>query len=226
MQNNNTIKRLAAGAALAAAALSAQAQTAGTWMFSAGATRISPNVSSGTLAAPSPPGTTVDIRADTQLTVSVARMLTDHWSVEVPVGLGFKHSIVGSGAIAGVGEIGTVRVLPITVFAQYRFLEPSARYRPYAMLGITYAKTYNARGSATLSALNPLNPPGGTGLSIDSRFGLTPGFGLTAMINDKWFVDLQYARSFLRTTATLSTGQTISTKLNPDVYKIGVGMLF
>ncbi|MDB5945030.1 MAG: OmpW family protein [Ramlibacter sp.] len=226
MHNNNTITRLAAGAALAAAALSAQAQTAGTWMFSAGATRIAPNVSSGTLAAPSSPGTTVDIRADTQPTVSVARMLTDHWSVEVPIGLGFKHSITGTGAIAGVGEIGTVKVLPITVFAQYRFLEPTARFRPYAMLGLTYAHAYSARGSATLSALNPLNPAGGTGLSVDSRFGLTPGFGVTAMLNDKWFVDLQYARSFLRTTATLSTGQTISTKLNPDVYKIGVGMLF
>ena len=61
---------------------------------------------------------------------------------------------------------------------------------------------------------------------MDSRFGLTPGFGVTAMINDRWFVDLQYARSLLRTTTTLSTGQTISTRLNPDVYKIGVGMRF
>jgi outer membrane protein len=226
MNNNNSITRFAAGIALATAALSGHAQNAGSWMISGGVTRIAPNTSSGALAPPSPPGTTVDVGADTQATISVARMLTDHWSVEVPIGLGFKHTITGTGAIAGVGQIGTVKALPVSVFAQYRFFEPTARVRPYAMLGLTYAYFYGARGSATLNALNPLNPTGGTGLSVDSRFALTPGFGVTAMINDRWFVDLQYARSLLRTTTTLSSGQTISTRLNPDVYKIGVGMRF
>lgn len=226
MNKNKSVIRLAATIALTCAALSVQAQSAGSWMVGGGVTRIAPNVSSGTLAPPSPPGTTVDIGPDTQLTISVARMLTDHWSVEVPIGLGFKHNLTGTGAIAGVGQIGTVKALPVSVFAQYRFFEPTARVRPYAMLGVTYAKFYGERGSATLNGLNPLNPPGGTGLSVDSRFGLTPGFGVTAMINDRWFVDLQYARSLLRTTTTLSTGQTISTRLNPDVYKIGAGMRF
>jgi outer membrane protein len=125
-----------------------------------------------------------------------------------------------------VGQIGTVKVLPVTVFAQYRFLEPSARIRPYAMLGVTYARFYGARGSAALSALNPLNPPGGTGLSVDSKWALAPGLGVTAMINDRWFADLQYSRAYLKTQAKLSTGQTISTKLDPDVLRIGVGMRF
>jgi outer membrane protein len=116
--------------------------------------------------------------------------------------------------------------LPISVFAQYRFMEPTARVRPYLMLGLTYAHFYGEAGSATLNGLNPINPRGGTGLSVESRFALTPGLGVTAMLTDKWFVDLQYARSFLKTTTTLSTGQKIDTKLNPDVFKIGVGMLF
>jgi outer membrane protein len=226
MKNNKSIIRAAAGVALAAAALSGHAQVAGTWMFSGGATRIAPNTSSGTLSPPAPAGTTVDIGADTQPTLSIARMLTDNWSVEVPIGLGFKHSISGTGAIDGVGRIGTVKALPISAFAQYRFLEPSARVRPYLMLGVTYAYFYDETGSATLNGLNPLNPPGGTGLSVDSKFGITPGLGVTAMLTDKWFVDLQYARSFIKTTTTLSTGQKIDTKLNPDVYKIGVGMRF
>ncbi|HZY20225.1 MAG TPA: OmpW family outer membrane protein [Ramlibacter sp.] len=218
--------RVAFAAALAAGALSAQGQTAGTWMVSGGITRIAPDVSSGTLAAPSPPGTTVDIDADTRPTLAVGRMLTDHWSVEVPIGPAFKHTITGAGAIAGVGAIGTVRVLPATVFLQYRFLAPTSRIRPYAMLGATYAYFHKEHGSATLNALNPLNPAGGTGLSVESKFGFTPGLGVTASIDDRWFVDLQYARSLLRTTATLSTGQTISTKLNPDVLRVGVGMRF
>ena len=226
MQKKKLALRTAAAAVLAAAACGAQAQSAGTWMVMGGVTRISPNVSSGTLSPPSPPNTQVDIDPDTEPTLSVVRMLTDQWSVEVPIGFGFKHRINGAGSISGVGEIGTVKVLPISVFAEYRFLEPSSRIRPYALLGLTYAHFYDAHGSATLNALNPLNPAGGTGLSVASRFGITPGVGVTAMINDRWFVDLQYAHSFLKTKATLSTGQTIDTRLDPDVYRIAVGMRF
>jgi outer membrane protein len=226
MNNNKTLFRLAGAAALAAAALSAQAQSAGEWLFSGGVTRIAPNTSSGTLSPPATPGTTVDIGADTQPTLAVGRMLTDNWSVEVPIAFGFKHTINGDGGIAGVGQIGTVKALPISVFAQYRFLEPTARFRPYAMLGLTYAHFYGERGSATLNALNPINPPGGTGLKVDSRFGITPGIGLTAMLTERWYLDLHYARSFLKTTTTLSSGQRIDTRLDPDVYRVSVGVRF
>jgi outer membrane protein len=226
MQNDNAFIRLAAAVLLAGAAFGAQAQAAGSWMVMGGITRISPNVSSGDLSPPSSPGTQVDISGDTEATLSVVRMLDDHWSVEVPIGFGFKHRINGAGSIGGTGEIGTVKALPISVFAQYRFMQPAARVRPYAMLGVTYAHFYDAHGSAALNGLNPLDPPGGTGLSVASRFGLTPGLGVTAMINDRWFVDLQYAHSFLKTKATLSTGQTIDTRLNPDAYRVAVGMRF
>ncbi|MFC5498326.1 OmpW family protein [Caenimonas terrae] len=226
MHKYTSMTRLAAAVALACGAFGAQAQTAGTWSISAGAIRISPNVSSGTLSAPSTAGLTVGIGGDTQPTISVERMLTDHWAVEVPIAPAFTHSITGDGAIAGVGEIGTVKALPISVFARYHFFEATARVRPYAMLGVTYAKFYGARGSAILNALNPINPPGGTTLSVESRFALTPGFGVTAMINDRWFVDAHYAHSFLKTTTTLSTGQSITTKINPDAFTIGVGLHF
>ena len=226
MNNNKSIIRAAIGFAMAAAALSGHAQVAGTWMFSGGVTRIAPNTSSGTLSPPAPAGTTVDIGADTQPTLAIGRMLTDNWSVEVPIGFGFKHSLTGTGGIAGVGEIGTVKALPISVFAQYRFLEPTARFRPYVMLGLTYAYFYDETGSATLNALNPINPPGGTQLSVDSKFALTPGLGITAQVADRWYVDFQYARSFLKTTTTLSSGQRIDTKLDPDVFRLSVGYMY
>ncbi|NML43957.1 OmpW family protein [Ramlibacter sp. G-1-2-2] len=226
MNNNKFLPRAVAAACLAGAALGAQAQSAGTWFGTIGATRIAPNTSSGTLSPPAAPNTQVDVGADTQPTLSIGRMITDNWSVEVPIGFGYKHSIKGAGAIDGVGTIATVKSLPITVFAQYRFLEPTAQFRPYAMLGLTYAYFYDEQGSATLNAVNPANPPGGTGVSVDSKFGFTPGVGVTARINDRWFVDLQYARSFLKTTTHLSSGQSIDTKLDPDVFRIAVGYLF
>jgi outer membrane protein len=204
----------------------AHAQGAGTWFVGVGATEISPNVSSGDLSAPSAPGTKIDVRSDTQPTAWVRYMLTDAWSVEVPIGLGFKHEIVGAGAISGTGKIATVKALPITAFLQYNFLAPASRFRPYVMLGVTYAHFYGARGSAALNGMNPANPPSGTGLSVDSKWGVTPGLGVTFALTDKWYVDAQYARSFLKTTTHLSTGQTISTKIDPDEFRVGVAYRF
>jgi outer membrane protein len=205
----------------------AMAQSAGSWLIQGGATRIAPNVSSGTLGAPSPSGTTIDVGSDTQLTGQLTYVYDDHVSVAVPLGLGFRHKLYGNGSIAGVGQIGTVDALPITVFAQYRFMEPSDAWRPYAMLGLSYVKFSNAQGSATLNGINPANPPGGnTGLSVDNAWGTSLGLGATVNLSDGWFVDVSWARTLLKTTATLSTGQKIDATLNPDMFSIGIGRRF
>ncbi|MBX3656583.1 MAG: OmpW family protein [Ramlibacter sp.] len=206
---------------------SAFAQSAGTWMVRAGATRISPHVSSGNLSAPSPAGTQTDVGSNTQPSIAITYSLTDHFSLELPLAPAFKHKLYGAGAIAGAGQIGETRALPMTLFFQYRFGEAAAKVRPYVMLGATYAYFYGERGSAALNGLNPANPPGGsTQLDVKSKFALTPGLGATFRINDKWFADVSYAKTFLKTTTTLSTGQTIDTKLNPSVISFGIGMMF
>ncbi|GAB3771149.1 outer membrane beta-barrel protein [Ramlibacter monticola] len=227
MHNNEILCRLLAAATLALGAAGAHAQgAAGSWFGGIGVTHIAPDVSSGNLSPPSAPGTQIDVDSDTQPTIFIGRMITDNWSVEVPIGLGFKQKIQGAGAIAGVGQIATVRTLPITVFAQYRFFEPTQRIRPYVMLGLTYTYNHDEQGSATLNAVNPINPPGGTQIDVENRFSLTPGLGVTAMINERWFVDAQYAKSFLKTKTTLNTGQTIEAKIDPNVFRLAVGMRF
>lgn len=213
--------------ALTSATAGAWAQTAGSWLIQGGITRISPNVSSGTLSAPSPSGTTVNVGGDTQPTLQLTYVYNDHWSVAVPVGTGFKHTLYGSGAIAGVGAIGTVSALPMTVFGQYRFGAVNAKFRPYAMMGLSYVYFHDAQGSAVLNAINPLNPSGGsTGLKVDSKLAWSPGLGLSIQLDDRWFVDLSYAKTYLKTTSTLSTGQKINTTLNPDTVTFGLGMKF
>ncbi len=203
------------------------AQQAGSWLIQGGMTRIAPSVSSGTLSAPSPSGTTVGISSDSQPTAQVTYVYNDHWSVAVPLGLGFKHKLYGTGAISNTGQIGTVTALPITVFGQYRFGEPEAKFRPYGMLGLSYAYFHDAQGSAALNGLNPINPVGGsTSLKVDSKFAPSAGLGLFIRIDDRWFIDLSYAKTFLKTTTTLSTGQSIQTTLDPSITSLGVGMRF
>ena len=226
MNKKNLLAQAATAFLLLTAAAAAQAQGAGTWFGGIGAPRIKPNTSSGSLSPPSSPNTQVDMGADTEATLFVGRMITDNWSVEVPIGLGFKHDINGAGSISGVGRIGTVKVLPVSVYGQYRFLEPQARFRPYVLGGITYAHFYGERGSATLNAINPANPPGGTTMSTDDRLGWALGLGMTATITDRWFLDLHYNRTWLKTTTTLNSGQHIDTKLDPDVWTLSVGYRF
>jgi outer membrane protein len=203
------------------------AQTAGTWLVQGGMAHASPAVQSGHLSAPSAAGVQMDVGTDTQPMLQLTHMLDDHWAVAVPLGRGFTHALYGAGAIANVGQIGTVSAQPFSVFGQYRFGEPQARWRPYAMLGLSYMRFHDATGSATLNGINPANPPGGsTGLSIESRWALSPGLGLVVQLDERWFVDASWSKTYLKTTATLSTGQTLGATINPSITTLGVGLRF
>jgi outer membrane protein len=200
------------------------AQSAGSWLLQGGITHLAPNVSSGALSAPSPAGTTVDVGSDTRLTGQISYIYDDHWAVAVPFGTGFKHKLYGDGSMAGVGQVGSVRALPITVMGQYRWNEPEAVWRPYATAGLTYARFYDEQGSAALNANNPANPPGGkTGLSVDSKWAPNIGLGVTMRLDDKWFMDVAYVHSFLKTTTHLSTGQSLNIRLDPDMFNLSIG---
>ena len=141
--------------------------------------------------------------------------------MDLPLAWPLKHTIKGDGAIAGSGEIGTTKVAPATLFAQYRFNEASAAWRPYVGLGLTYAIFFDETANGTLTALT--DPGGSTTMKIKDRFGITPQVGLTYAVDPQWFVEGMVAKSLLKTTTTLSTGQRIDTKLDPWTVGLYVG---
>jgi outer membrane protein len=97
-------------------------------------------------------------------------MWTDRISLEGHLSLPYEHDIVGAGAIAGTGKIGSVKQVSPTLFAQYRFLDPASSWRPYVGIGPTYANFFGEKGSGTLTALtNPGGSP--TRLKVDSAWG-------------------------------------------------------
>lgn len=215
---------IALGAAFAA--LPAAAQTAGSVMLRAGATQIKPNAESGDLTPPSLPGTKASIRADTQLAGGITYMVTNNISIDLPLSLPFTHEIYGDGAINGVGKIGEVKALPITLLGQYRFLAPDSRLRPYAGAGVTYAKHYKAQSTAALSVLTGGTPANPTTIEVESKFAATVQLGASFVIDKRWFVDASVTRTFLKTRATLSTGQTLDIKVDPNSYSLAVGYTF
>ncbi|MEO7885688.1 MAG: OmpW family outer membrane protein [Polaromonas sp.] len=222
-------QRLLMASALVAFSTPGLAQQAGTWSVSAGVTRIAPSVDSGSLSAPSGngviPDAKVDVSSSTQLTAALNYMATDHLNLHLPLGTGFRHDVSGAGVLAGVGKVADTRALPITLIAQYRFLNASARFRPYLGAGLSYVRFYGERGSATLTSLtNPGGPP--TGVSFKSKWAPTLQVGGVLNLDAKWFLEASYAKTFLKTRGTLSTNQTIDVGLDPNCFTLQLGYKF
>ncbi len=203
----------------------AMAQSAGTWMGKLGVNNIEPQVKSDNLSAPSLPNSKVDVKSNATAIFTLTYMYTDAVSIEFYGGLPYKHDIVGDGSLSNVGKIGTTKQVSPTVFGQYRFLPPESVFRPYVGLGLTYAYFYGEEGSNALTALTKAGGPP-TQLSIDAAFGISPQLGLTYQVNDHWFIDASVVKTFLKTTAKLSTGQTIDTKLDPLSTNVSLGYRF
>ena len=204
----------------------AHSQSAGTWMARVGATGIYPQVSSGNLSPPAWPNTQTDVSSDWQLGGGVTYMITDNWSVDVPLALPFTHTLTGAGAISGVGTIGTTKAIPAPVFGQYRFGEAKSVFRPYLGAGLTYAYFYDENATNTLNALSGGTPSNPTTFSIESKFALTVQAGATYAFNERWFLDGVVSYTWLKNTTTLSTGQTQPMTLNPVAFAVAVGYRF
>ena len=204
----------------------AHAQSAGTWMARVGAIGLYPQVSSGDLSPPAFPNTQTDVSSDWTLGGGITYMITDNWSVDVPLALPFTHTLTGAGAIAGVGTIGTTKALPLTVWGQYRFGDAKAAFRPYLGAGLTYAYFYDENATNTLNALSGGTPSNPTTSSIESKFALGVQAGATYAFNERWFLDGMVGYTWLKNTTTLSTGQTQPMTLNPVSVAISVGYKF
>jgi outer membrane protein len=221
---NSALKLLAVAVTMAAAS-GASAQSAGQWTAKVGINKITPQVESGDVSAPALPHTQADVASDTRPILVFGYGITDNISAELDLGVPYKHDIIGAGSIAGTGKLGSVEALPPTAFIQYRFFEPSSMIRPYVGAGITYAYFQKARGSGQLTAVtNPGGPP--TTFKIDNKVAASAQLGVAVNFNARWYADLAYVKTWLKTTVNFSTGQTQKMTLEPQAVSIGVGYTF
>lgn len=221
---SSLVLTVSAAAALCVA-LPAQAQSQGDILVRIGVTDVTPKVKSGALTAPTVPNTRIDVTGDTVMGGGVTYMLTDNWSLDLPLALPLRNRIKGADAIGASGDIGYTSTLPATLFGQYRFLEASSKWRPYVGLGLTYASFYGETGNNTLTGLtNPGGAP--TGLRIKDKFALTEQVGLTYAFSPKCFAEFMVAKTQLKTRSTLSTGQTIDVTLDPVTMGLYVGFKY
>ena len=224
MKKQSVASALVAAAALCGAG-AAQAQAAGEMFVKVGWNKIMPKVRSSDLSAPALPGSTINIKSASSLFATYGYMITDNISTELLFGLPYKHDIEGSGAVAGVGKIGSIHQVSPTVLLEYRFMAPDAPFRPYVGAGPTFAKFYGTKGSAALTAVTN---PGGPATTIggDTEWGGTLAAGANYKIDKHWFVDAGIFKTFIKTQAQLSTGQETRARLNPVSINATIGYRF
>jgi outer membrane protein len=222
---NSVVKMLVAVAAVAAAS-GASAQSAGKFAVAVGVNKITPHVESGDISAPALPGSKGDVGSDTQPVIVIDYGITDNISLETALGTPYKHKIYGAGAIAGTGELGSVEALPPTIFAQYRFFQPSAMIRPFVGVGLAYAYFQKATGSGKMTALTNPGSSTPTTFKIDNKLTGALQAGVAVNINERWFASAAIIKTFLKTDVHFSTNQTQHMKLDPQAVMVSVGYKF
>ncbi|MGQ3052761.1 MAG: OmpW/AlkL family protein [Roseateles sp.] len=220
--------QLLIGAAVAAlfAGGSASAQSAGSFVIHGGAAQVTPQVDSSDLSAPSLAGSRIDVKKASAFAGGVTYFWTDNLSFELAVAGPFKHDVIGAGTIEGVGKLGIVKAAPTTLLAQYRFGGASSSLRPFVGAGVTYNHLFKPRATTALSAITGGTAGNPTTLRMKSRVGTTIEVGAAYNITRDWSASLAVSKTFIKTTGSLSTGQTIETTLDPVAIKFGIGYRF
>lgn len=182
---------------------------------------VSPTEDSGPVTPGFPTGSVgVSDRAAPELDFTY--MLTDHLGAELILAT-TKHDISGRGALSGLGDVASTRVLPPTLTLQYHFT-PGSHVRPYVGAGINYTTFYSADASRSLETAI-----GKTDIRLKDSFGYALQAGVDVDLTPRIFLNLDVKYIDIDTTARLTTGGTVNrvdVSIDPVVPAIGIGMRF
>jgi outer membrane protein len=183
---------------------------AGDFMVRVRGLGVLPDVSSKVSA---PVGGKVDISNDFIPEVDFSYFVTPNFSLELIAGTS-RHSVTDKGSVVGDTQMGTVRLLPPTLTAQWHFL-PNERINPYVGAGINYTIFYDAKNGSQHS-----------GIRYDDNFGYALQAGVDVNITGNWYANLDVKKIFLKTTAHVSAAKAIPTtaKVDIDPWIVGIGI--
>lgn len=173
---------------------------------------ILPLLAPGVEAFGTPEGVTVDVKNAASLFGSVGRFLDDHWAIEgLLLALPFKHDIHGAGTIERLGKVATVKQLPPTLILHRYFGDYDAKFRPSIGIGLNYTKFFEAKATPALEAYTG----GRTRIKMKPSWGLGLFAGGQYRISDRLHVKLTVGYVRVRTTATMTTTDTMLSGSSP-----------
>ncbi|MCC9620996.1 outer membrane beta-barrel protein [Thalassospira sp. MA62] len=135
--------------------------------------------------------------------------VTDNIAFELIAGTS-KHDVSWDGG----SDLGSVRLLPPTLTAQYHFM-PDSRFSPYVGAGINYTFFYDAKSGDFDS------------IKYDDGFGYAFQAGFDYAISGPWSLNVDVKKIFLDTDVAVNGGAVnADADLDPWLFGVGVGYRF
>ena len=215
----------------------ASAADPGDWIVRIGATGVftedfvSDPVTTAATGALS--GTAVGANDAWSLGLTIGKVLTPNWSIEVLAAYPFNNDILANGTLrdtlAGLGlsgdeVIGEIDHLPPVVSFLYTF-GPDNSARPYVGVGLNYFLPFNEKVKGDLVAA------GYTDLEVDDSFGLALQVGADFDLTDRLFLNLSARWVDIEVDAKVTGGilgdiTVDSIEVDPYVYSLMLGTSF
>lgn len=181
------------------------------WLVRARAIDVIPADNSDPITALSIPSDAVKVDKKVIPELDISYFFTPNWSAELVLTYPQKMDV----SIAGVGAIGSVKVLPPTLTAQYHFL-PTADINPYLGVGVNYTNFSKTELSAA-----------GIPLSLNSSsWGYAVQGGVDFKLSKNWSLNLDVKYVEMRN-EVYGAGQSLThIQINPWLVGAGVGYRF
>jgi outer membrane protein len=161
-------------------------------------------------------GASIDIDPHFSAIVEAGYFFTPNFAVSFTGGLPPKIDIMGAGAAAPLGRLGTMTYGPSTLTAHYHFTN-FGRFQPYIGAGPTFMLAFDTKDGALAN------------LKVDHAIGFAVQIGADFMINENWGAFVDFKKAYLRTKATGTLGGapvTSDVRLDPAVYHVGITYRF
>jgi outer membrane protein len=178
-----------------------------------------------------PPGVGLDVQDVQTVYLAYVREFFHHLDLELALGVPPLTKTEGRGP-ATLGSvpyngqvISTARWLAPSLVANYVFLSPERKLRPYIGVGINYTSFYDRNSTATGNAASG----GPTRLSLSNSVGPTGTVGLSYHITPRWGLYASYSFSEVQTNLVADTAGVIRTthvSFAPQAFIVSAGFSF
>ena len=167
-----------------------------------------------------PPSSSYDYSTTSDITISKAVVpeldftyfFTKNLAAELILGT-TKHTVKLKPNSGAAVDLGKVWLLPPTLNLQYHI--PLKGVTPYIGAGINYTIFYGAKDEAL-------------SLGYKNKVGFSTQIGADFAISDKWFINVDLKKIFLKTDVNVKGTTTIlpDVKINPFIIGVGIGTRF
>ncbi len=164
------------------------------------------------LAGTPVPGTDDNTKFHVTQTIHIGRLIGEHFSIAVTVGIPPTIDVNGKGPVLGpIGKLASTTYGPATLMAHYRPLKQGT-FQPYLGAGVCYMLVFDADDGAFQD------------VEIDDDIGPALEAGADIMLTEKYGMFVEVKKAFLRTDARgtfMGAPVEARAKLDPWAFSIG-----